>query len=92
MNGADARLAIDHDLERAIHLFLLNRGVLLTPFHNMMLVSPATGESLWYLSTGVGKETFEDTLALFAREVGAGRGRIILLVLDGAGWHIASVG
>lgn len=29
-------------LERALHLFLLNRGVLITPFHNMMLVSPAT--------------------------------------------------
>ncbi len=29
-------------LEQAIHLYLLNRGCLLTPFHNMMLVSPAT--------------------------------------------------
>ncbi|WP_184333807.1 aspartate aminotransferase family protein [Povalibacter uvarum] len=29
-------------LERALHLFLLNRGVLITPFHNMMLISPAT--------------------------------------------------
>jgi glutamate-1-semialdehyde 2,1-aminomutase len=29
-------------LERALHLYLLNRGVLITPFHNMMLVSPAT--------------------------------------------------
>ena len=52
-------------------------------------VSPATGESFWYLSTGVDKELFEDTLALFAREAGAGRDRIILLVLDGAGWHTA---
>ena len=50
-------------------------------------VSPATGESFWYLATGVDKELFEDTLALFAREAGAGRDRIILLVLDGAGWH-----
>lgn len=52
-------------------------------------VSPATGESFWYLSTGVDKELFADTLALFAREAGAGRDRIILLVLDGAGWHTA---
>ncbi len=29
-------------LERTLHLYLLNRGVLITPFHNMMLVSPAT--------------------------------------------------
>ena len=50
-------------------------------------VSPATGESFWYLATGVDKELFEDTLALFSREAGAGRDRIIILVLDGAGWH-----
>jgi transposase len=31
----------------------------------------------------------DDWLALFAREAGAGRDRIILLVLDGAGWHTA---
>jgi glutamate-1-semialdehyde 2,1-aminomutase len=35
--------AIDHELEAAMHLYLLNRGFLLTPFHNMMLVSPVTG-------------------------------------------------
>jgi len=52
-------------------------------------VSPATGESFWYLSTGVDKELFEDTLALFAREAGAGRDRVVILVLDGAGWHTA---
>ena len=50
-------------------------------------VSPATGESVWYLATGVDKALFEDTLALFAREAGAGQDRIIVLVLDGAGWH-----
>ena len=54
-------------------------------FYVTAFVSPATGESFWYLSTGVDKELFEDTLALFAREAGAGRDRIILLVLDGAG-------
>lgn len=34
--------AADPTLERLLHLYLLNRGVLVTPFHNMMLVSPAT--------------------------------------------------
>lgn len=29
-------------LERMLHLYLLNRGVLITPFHNMMLISPST--------------------------------------------------
>jgi hypothetical protein len=50
-------------------------------------VSPATGETFWYLSSTVDKALFADILALFAREAGAGRERIIVLVLDGAGWH-----
>ena len=40
--GAEAAAAIDPELERYMHLFALNRGVLLTPFHNMALMSPAT--------------------------------------------------
>lgn len=45
VDGAQAAATIDHDLEGAIHLFLLNRDVLVTPFHNMTLVSPATTEA-----------------------------------------------
>ncbi len=41
-NGTEARAAMDHELESIIHLMLVNRGTLLAPFHNMMLVSPAT--------------------------------------------------
>ena len=41
-NGSEARNAMDHELEALLHLMLVNRGVLLAPFHNMMLVSPAT--------------------------------------------------
>lgn len=44
-NGSEARAAMDHDLESLIHLMLVNRGSLLAPFHNMMLVSPATTEA-----------------------------------------------
>jgi glutamate-1-semialdehyde 2,1-aminomutase len=44
-DGAHAAATIDHDVEGAIHLFLLNRDVLLTPFHNMTLVCPATTRS-----------------------------------------------
>ena len=44
-NAAEARAAQNDELESAIHLYLLNRGVLLTPFHNMMLVCPATTEA-----------------------------------------------
>lgn len=45
INAKEARDVQHDELERAIHLFLLNRGVLLTPFHNMMLVCPATSEA-----------------------------------------------
>jgi glutamate-1-semialdehyde 2,1-aminomutase len=39
-NGADAAAATDEELEAFLHLWTLNRGVLLTPFHNMALFSP----------------------------------------------------
>ena len=41
-NGSEAGAALDEELEHLVHLMLLNRGVLITPFHNMLLVSPAT--------------------------------------------------
>lgn len=41
-NGSEARAAMDPELEGLIHLMLVNRGTLLAPFHNMMLVSPVT--------------------------------------------------
>lgn len=41
-NGTEARAAMQGNLERAIHLYLINRGVLIAPFHNMTLVCPAT--------------------------------------------------
>ena len=40
--GADAHDAIDPLLDDLIHAALLNRGVMLTPFHNMALMGPAT--------------------------------------------------
>ena len=39
--GAEAAAAVDEELEGLLHLWALNRGVLLTPFHNMALFSPA---------------------------------------------------
>jgi transposase len=50
-------------------------------------VAPATGETVWYLSNGINKPFFAELLAAFARQTGAGHKRIILLVLDNAGWH-----
>lgn len=43
-NGGEAKAAMHPELEAAIHLFLANRGILLAPFHNMMLVSPVTSD------------------------------------------------
>jgi hypothetical protein len=50
-------------------------------------VRPASGETVWYLSTGLSKPFFEALLAAFAREIGAGHERHIVLLLDNAGWH-----
>lgn len=41
-NGGEAEGAHAPELEAAVHVALVNRGVLIAPFHNMMLVSPAT--------------------------------------------------
>ncbi len=41
-NGAEANLIAHGPVEQALHLYCLNRGVLITPFHTMLLVSPAT--------------------------------------------------
>ena len=41
-NGGQAEKAHAPELEAAIHVALVNRGVLIAPFHNMMLISPAT--------------------------------------------------
>jgi len=41
-NGREAQNALDGELEQIIHLYLLNRGLLITPFHNMLLVCPDT--------------------------------------------------
>ena len=43
--GAEAAAAGDEGLDAFLHLFALNRGILLTPFHNMALMSPATTEA-----------------------------------------------
>ncbi|WP_432829310.1 transaminase [Dactylosporangium sp. CA-092794] len=40
--GTEANQATDAELEDYLHVYLANRGILLTPFHNMALMSPAT--------------------------------------------------
>lgn len=41
-NGTESNDAADAELEDFLHLYLANRGILLTPFHNMALMAPTT--------------------------------------------------
>ncbi|MFJ6982768.1 MULTISPECIES: transaminase [unclassified Streptomyces] len=51
--GTEAEAAADPELEDFLHLFLANRGILLTPFHNMALMCPDTTEEDVDLHTGL---------------------------------------
>lgn len=44
-NASEVRRTRHAETEALLHLYLLNRGVLITPFHNMMLICPGTVES-----------------------------------------------
>jgi glutamate-1-semialdehyde 2,1-aminomutase len=44
-NGGEAAAAADSELDEYMHLYTLNRGILMTPFHNMALMCPDTSES-----------------------------------------------
>ncbi|NBT20651.1 MAG: aminotransferase class III-fold pyridoxal phosphate-dependent enzyme [Actinobacteria bacterium] len=56
--GADAAAAVDHELDAFMHLWAINRGVLLTPFHNMALFSPFHQQS----DVDVHTRQFDDAL------------------------------
>jgi glutamate-1-semialdehyde 2,1-aminomutase len=58
-DGRDAAGKVDHELETYLHLAALNRGVLLTPFHNMALLSPMHTETDVDTHTAVFKESVE---------------------------------
>ncbi|MFC5909288.1 transaminase [Streptacidiphilus monticola] len=44
-NGTESAASADAELEDFLHLFMSNRGILMTPFHNMALMCPATTEA-----------------------------------------------
>ena len=62
-NGGEAAAARDRELDRFLHLHALNRGVLMTPFHNMALMSPATTEADVDLHTEAFAEAARDLAA-----------------------------
>ena len=52
-------------------------------------VHPPSGRTFWLLLPTVSIAAFTVALLEFAQAVGAGRGKQVLLVLDGAGWHVS---
>jgi hypothetical protein len=50
-------------------------------------VEPATGRTVWHVSNAISRGLFELVLADFAKSVGAGPQKRIVLQLDNAGWH-----
>jgi glutamate-1-semialdehyde 2,1-aminomutase len=62
-NGSQAHDAMDFELERFMHLFAMNRGILLTPFHNMALMSPATTQEHVDHHTAVFREALSALIA-----------------------------
>jgi glutamate-1-semialdehyde 2,1-aminomutase len=45
LDGGRSAAADDDELDDYLHLYLHNRGILMTPFHNMALMCPATGQA-----------------------------------------------
>ena len=43
--GGESAAAADPQLDEYLHLYMINRGILMTPFHNMALMCPATTEA-----------------------------------------------
>jgi glutamate-1-semialdehyde 2,1-aminomutase len=58
--GGEAAAAHDDELESLLHLYALNRGVLMTPFHNMALMGPTTTKEQVDLHTTVFSEALEE--------------------------------
>jgi glutamate-1-semialdehyde 2,1-aminomutase len=64
--GAESAAAADREVEEYLHLYLLNRGVLITPFHNMALMCPATTEAQVDRHTEAFTEAVEELSAWLA--------------------------
>jgi glutamate-1-semialdehyde 2,1-aminomutase len=56
-NGGEAASRVDPELDRYMHLAALNRGILLTPFHNMALIAPEVSEADIDLHTRVFRDS-----------------------------------
>jgi DDE superfamily endonuclease len=52
-------------------------------------VHPGTGAVVRFVCTGVDAELLGAVLAAFAEQAGAGEDKLVILVLDNAGWHVS---
>lgn len=62
-NGAQAAASVNDGLESFMHLYALNRGILLTPFHNMALMTPFHSEEDVDLHTSVFSECVRELVS-----------------------------
>ncbi|MEI6447354.1 MAG: aminotransferase class III-fold pyridoxal phosphate-dependent enzyme, partial [Actinomycetes bacterium] len=65
-SGGESAAAADDALDEWIHLFMLNRGLVMTPFHNMALVCPATEAKDVDAHTALFGEAVSELLDVFA--------------------------
>jgi len=61
--GNQSRAAHDGEIEELMHLYTLNRGLFITPFHNMALMCPATSRADVDRHTEVFREAVQELLA-----------------------------
>ena len=62
--GGQSEAAADPELDEYLHLYLINRGILMTPFHNMALMCPATTAADADAHTAVFSAAADDLLGL----------------------------
>jgi glutamate-1-semialdehyde 2,1-aminomutase len=61
-NGGEAEAAVDFELDQYMHLASLNRGILMTPFHNMALITAVTTEADIDKHTAVFREIVQNII------------------------------
>ena len=62
-SGSESAAAHDDELEEYLHLFMSNRGLLMTPFHNMALMCPETARTDVELHTDLFARAVADVMS-----------------------------
>ncbi len=52
-------------------------------------VRPRTGDVEWWVADGIGVDLFQQVLDAYARDIGAGPDKTVILLIDNAGWHVS---